>query len=209
MVAVSLGSIGATLGDMSEYTGSFAERFTASEIEQFHFSRFDQIAKALRTDRLSGKAEFLAVETIPLLAEAQAIVSALERINTPEPQLPPAWISFCGSKPNRIGSGELIEDAVRAVNKSPSVFAVGVNCIPMDAATELVARIKTVTDKPILCYPNGQVWDDSPDYDGSAHKHLPDVFAAEAKNWVQAGAKIVGGCCKTSPAHIGALENAL
>ncbi|ORX67574.1 Homocysteine S-methyltransferase [Linderina pennispora] len=208
MVAVSLGSIGATLGDLSEYTGDFTKRISADAIEAFHSRRFEQIALALGTDRLKGKAEFIAVETIPSLIEARAIVSALDRINASGPRLPPAWVSFCGSKPDCIGSGETIEEAVRVVDGSPSVFAVGANCIPMEVATKLVARMKTVTNKPILCYPNGQIWDGSPAYSEPAHKHLPESFAAEAKKWAQAGARIIGGCCKTTPKHICGLERA-
>ena len=36
----------------------------------------------------------------------------------------------------------------------------------------------------------------------------PDQYAAHARDWVRLGARIVGGCCGTNPAHIAALHGA-
>ena len=46
-----------------------------------------------------------------------------------------------------------------------------------------------------------------PEIDGSLTS--PDELAAEARNWIAAGAQIAGGCCGTTPAHIRAIRAAV
>ena len=47
-----------------------------------------------------------------------------------------------------------------AVASSPKVVAVGVNCTAPEFVDELLSRARTVTDKPLIAYPNaGRVYD--------------------------------------------------
>ena len=65
----------------------------------------------------------------------------------------------------------------------------------------LVAEIRAVTGKPIVVYPNsGETWDAGRRcWSGSSD---PKGFGALAVEWRRAGAQVVGGCCRTRPAHI-------
>ncbi len=88
----------------------------------------------------------------------------------------------------------------------PTVLAVGLNCTPPQYTTELVRRFcGALPDKAVMAYPNsGETWNaDSGEWSGTA---VPLDFAAAAAEWVAAGAKIVGGCCRTTPAHIAAMR---
>ena len=60
----------------------------------------------------------------------------------------------------------------------------------------------------VLAYPNsGETWhSESGTWLGTA---TPLDYASAAKSWVDAGAKLVGGCCRTGPEHISAMRDAL
>ena len=57
---------------------------------------------------------------------------------------------------------------------------------------------------PIIVYPNA-----SNDWDLTTRESAdllgPEAFALESRRWWQAGAQIVGGCCRTTPDHIRAM----
>lgn len=89
------------------------------------------------------------------------------------------------------------------------VCAVGTNCGSLDPyhIAHVIANMKEVTLLPLIAQPNagsphvvdGQdVWDMG-----------PEAFAPGVQECINAGAKIVGGCCGTSPAHIQAVANLL
>jgi homocysteine S-methyltransferase len=81
------------------------------------------------------------------------------------------------------------------------IVAVGVNCCAPD---DVLAAIEIADiGKPIIVYPNsGERWDGS-------HWTGPLRFSPElAVEWVAAGARIVGGCCRVGPAEIAAVRRA-
>jgi S-methylmethionine-dependent homocysteine/selenocysteine methylase len=72
---------------------------------------------------------------------------------------------------------------------------------------ELLRRAATATDLPLVAYPNsGRVWD------GNERGWLTlgsDHLALDAvAEWIDAGARIVGGCCGIGPAAIGEIADA-
>ncbi|KAI8323231.1 Homocysteine S-methyltransferase [Martensiomyces pterosporus] len=208
LIAVSLGSIGATLKNFSEYTGDHGSSIATDDIKEFHLQRLQALARCLKSPKLRGQMDLLAIETIPSIAEAEAVVDALDEISKQEgsSSLPPTWLAFTATQPDCIGSGEPIEDAVRVASRSASVFAVGVNCVPLHIVPALLGHVKRVTEKPIVCYPNGQTWTGSAEeWDDDSARVSPQTFADNAVTWSRSGAKIIGGCCKTKPEHIRAV----
>ncbi len=87
------------------------------------------------------------------------------------------------------------------VESSPQVAAVGINCTSPKFIPSLIRAARKATDKPILVYPNSgesysaekKDWNDDPVY---------ELFGEEAKVWYEAGARMIGGCCRTSPEDI-------
>ena len=77
-VAASVGPYGAMLGDGSEYRGDYG--LSVAELRAFHRERLAVLADA--------GADVLAVETIPSLAEVEAVVAELDALGVP------AWISI-------------------------------------------------------------------------------------------------------------------
>ena len=89
------------------------------------------------------------------------------------------------------------------------MLAVGLNCTPPQYATELIRRFRVALPaSAVIAYPNsGEIWDaDGGRWSGTA---FPVDFALAAAEWVAAGARIVGGCCEITPAHIRNLADSL
>ncbi|KAJ2772557.1 Catalyzes methyl transfer from S-methylmethionine (SMM) to adenosyl-L-homocysteine (AdoMet) [Coemansia nantahalensis] len=206
LIAVSLGSIGATLGDGSEYTGDFGGGMTAADIKSFHLRRFRTIAACLESPALHGQIDLLALETIPSLVEVEAVVAALGEAAQAGVRLPPAWVALTAASESQMPGGGTVEAAASAAASSPHVCAVGINCVPVDLVPALAACVQRATSKPLVCYPNGQAWLGSADQWKNRDKQTPlEEFAACARHWIHAGAAVVGGCCRTGPEHIQAL----
>lgn len=86
---------------------------------------------------------------------------------------------------------------------------VGHNCgkAAPDQVIPILEQMKKVTDKPLVVKPNAGI----PQLiDGvTCWQSTPDEYAASAVKWVEAGAKIVGGCCGSTPEHAFRISRAL
>jgi homocysteine S-methyltransferase len=187
MVAASVGPYGAVLADGSEYVGRYG--LSVQELRGFHEPRIEAL--------LEAGPDLLAIETIPSILEAEALVTILDGL----PDVP-AWISFSCSDGVRISDGTPFADAAALAAGSRRVVAVGVNCSPPIHVPALLSSARV--DTPLLAYPNlGSTWD------AAAKSWVlrgprPDLGAAAAA-WRGAGARIVGGCCGTTPGDIRAI----
>ncbi len=78
---------------------------------------------------------------------------------------------------------------------------VGHNCggATPEESTLILSEMRKVTDKPLVVKPNGGKPEliDGKNY----YPFTPEQFAMEVSNWMSAGARIVGGCCGTTPKH--------
>jgi homocysteine S-methyltransferase len=194
LVAASIGPYGAYLGNGAEYRGDYD--IGEAELREFHLPRLEALAGA--------RPDVFAVETIPSIAEARALVGALERVADI-----PAWMSFSCRDGARICDGTLFEQAVDAAASAPSVVAVGVNCTSPLHITALVEIATARTDLPIVCYPNrGAFWN-------PLRKQWVDPPRQDARpslrprEWRDAGARLIGGCCGTTPEDVSSIANAL
>ena len=186
LVAASLGPWGAALHNGAEYHGNYDCSF--DDLVAFHRERIAVLAPT--------RVDLLAFETIPSLEEAEAIAEALKV--WPEAK---AWLSFTCRDGECVAHGEPLRQCAEFVATLPQAIAIGVNCTAPQWIPALIAQLKLAGDKPILVYPNsGETWDASARrWRGSGD---PDSFADHAQRWFQAGAQMVGGCCRTRPEHI-------
>jgi homocysteine S-methyltransferase len=185
-VAGSVGPYGAFLADGSEYRGNYG--LPEKELMDFHRPRM----KAL----IEAGTDILACETIPCLIEAQAIAKLLKEFpNTT------AWISFTARDDKHISEGQVFADCVRQLEDHPQIAAIGINCTSPKYIPALMREAKSVTDKPILAYPNsGETYDAAKnDWNGDPVFHS---FGERAREWYDAGARLIGGCCRTTPEDI-------
>jgi len=192
LIAGSVGPYGAAMSDGSEYTGDYS--VGANELREFHRKRLEILDN-------SG-ADLLACETIPSFDEAEVLCKLLENGRHP------AWISFSCRDENSISDGTPIAKAAALFRNHPRVLAVGVNCTRPQFVTPLIGTLReAIPNKAIVVYPNS-----GEDYDAGTKSWSGTVtaldWAGAARQWVDAGAVIIGGCCRTGPAHIRAIREA-
>lgn len=189
-VAASLGPFGAVLHNGAEYHGNYS--ITFRELVDFHRERIEILATA----GASQKPDLLAFETLPSLTEAEAIGDAL----TPWPNLA-VWFAFTCRDEQNVAHGELLRECAASVARIPQAVAIGVNCTQPMLIPALIAELREASSKPVIVYPNsGEGWDaETRTWTRSSD---PADFGKMAAEWFAAGAKIVGGCCRTRPAHV-------
>lgn len=190
IVAASVGPYGAYLADGSEYRGDY--KLTENELIEFHRPR----VKAL----IDAGADILACETIPCLMEARAIVRLLKEFPGVY-----GWISFNAKNDLQISNGDRIADCADWLNGHDQVAAVGVNCTPPQYIPSLISEIRRKTNKPIVVYPNsGEQYEASTrSWKGSSTN---ESFGCGARSWYELGARLIGGCCRTTPEDIKSVE---
>ena len=188
-VAASVGPYGASRADGSEYTGDYG--LTLGELRAWHRPRLHALAAA--------GPDLLAIETIPSLAEVEAILLELEELTTP------AWLSVTIAD-GALRSGDGLAEAMERAAASRAVVAVGVNCCDARDVAPALTIARSVTDKPLLAYPNsGETWD-------AVHRSwsgLGTPLESYVPAWIDAGARLVGGCCRVTPAQISSVSAAV
>lgn len=153
---------------------------------------------------LAAQTDFLLIETVSSLKQAEGALRATDKTNKP------VWIAFSvddfdGSK---LRSGEHISD-LSSVLKNHRVDAVLVNCSRPEAVTDALEDMKSF-GLPFGAYANGftKISDgfltDKPTVDALSERHDlgPTEYARFAMQWIDQGATIVGGCCEVGPEHI-------
>ncbi len=188
-IAASLGPYGAMLHDGSEYRGDY--RADEGELRAFHRKR---IASFDTPD-----VDVVALETIPSMPEARVLDALLRDCKTP------AWISFSCRDEQHICDGTPLADAAALFQQHPTVAAIGINCTPPQFVPALIGILReAVPDKAIIAYPNsGETYHAGDNrWTGTV---TPGDCASAAAEWVRAGAKFVGGCCRMGPSHIAAM----
>ncbi|XP_051985994.1 homocysteine S-methyltransferase YbgG isoform X2 [Xyrauchen texanus] len=195
LVAGSVGPYGAFLHDGSEYTGAYEDRMTMEELKDWHRPQIQCLVKA--------GADLVAMETIPGLKEAEALVEVLKEF--PETK---ALLSFSCKDSHNISSGRRFSEAVQVACKSTQLVAVGVNCCPPHLVTPLLESAKShkKADLSWVVYPNsGEGWDLQTGW----KMEKRTSFAKLSIDWKEQGALWIGGCCRVSPADITELKQLL
>ncbi len=186
LVAASVGPYGAFLADGSEYRGDYG--LSEAELMDFHRPRMAAL--------LEASADLLACETIPCFSEARALARLLAEFPNAS-----AWFSFSARDEAHLWRGEPLAECVAWLDSQPQVVAVGVNCTAPRYLPALIEAARAVTGKPVVVYPNsGEIYDPERRIWSGASDAA--AFASEARRWHASGARLIGGCCRTTPDHI-------
>jgi homocysteine S-methyltransferase len=184
-VAASIGPYGAISADGAEYRGNYG--LTKTELAAFHRRRLDVLVAA--------EPDFLAVETIPDVDEAEVLAELVDGYDIP------AWLSYTvdGAYTR---AGQPLADAFAIAAGCDRIVATGMNCSPSSDIGAAVGLAAQVSGKPVVVYPNnGQVWDAG----ARTWRGAPTFEPDQVGNWIDRGARLLGGCCQVGPAQIRAL----
>lgn len=193
LVAASIGCYGAFLHDGSEYRGDYGLSIT--ELMDFHRPRMAVLA--------ASGADLLACETIPCQVEAEALLLLLEEFPTMT-----AWLSFSCGNDTHLWHGERLVDCVHLCQQSAQVLAVGVNCTMPHYVTPLLEKVALVAQIPLIVYPNsGETWDAQ--HQAWMTETSSQDFRPWLAQWYDLGARLIGGCCRTTPDTVKSLSQTL
>jgi homocysteine S-methyltransferase len=142
--------------------------------------------------------DVLALETVPDVDEAEALMAAIVGLGIP------AWLSYSIAG-GRTCAGQPLPEAFAVAAGVPEVVAVGVNCCAPADVPAAIAAAREATGKPVVAYPNsGEGWDAG----RRAWTGQSRYSAAQLRQWIAAGARIAGGCCRIRPADIAVIAQA-
>jgi 5-methyltetrahydrofolate--homocysteine methyltransferase len=173
---------------------------TISQSARLSASAFDAFVEQARS-LIEGGVDAIIIETMSFTEELKTAVGAAREAGA---CFVIAMMVFAGRRGDyKTIGGQAIEEAARAMTAS-GADVVGCNCgvgLAVEDYSEIVARLRSFSDKPIIAEPNaGQ-----PELVGDEFVYSrgePRAMAAGIKNIIRAGANIIGGCCGTTPDHI-------
>jgi len=156
---------------------------------------FREQMQALR----DGGAELFILETFGDLHEIEQAIRAAREVDPQMPVVAQMTIGVDGLTPY----GATPEDIARSLD-AWGADVIGLNCsVGPQTILEAIERMAPLTTRKLSAQPNAGM----PREVGGRSMYMasPEYMASYARHLVQAGAKIVGGCCGTTPAHIHAI----
>jgi homocysteine S-methyltransferase len=151
---------------------------------------------------IEGGVDLIIIETMMDLNEAHQALLAAREVGK-FPVVVQITVQADGSTP----TGTKAEDFARALDEWGADL-IGVNCSVGPAGVqEALERMAAVTEKKLAAQPNAGL---PRTVEGrSLYLCSPEYMASYAERFIQAGARLVGGCCGTTPEHIKAIKTAV
>ena len=175
-------------------------------IEPYGPTSLDE-ARALFREQMAalvdGGADLFIIETFGDLAEVEQAIRAARDVDPALPVIAQVTIGVDGRTPY----GATAEDAARALD-SWGADIIGLNCsVGPQAILEAIERMAQVTRRKLSAQPNAGM---PRDVGGrSMYMASPEYMASYARHLIHAGAKVLGGCCGTTPEHIKAIASGI
>ncbi|WP_333495204.1 homocysteine S-methyltransferase [Kluyvera sp. CHPC 1.251] len=191
LIAGSVGPYGAYLADGSEYRGDYQR--SAQVFQDFHRPRVEAL--------LEAGVDLLACETLPSFDEIRALAQLLEEYPVAQ-----AWFSFTLRDAQHLSDGTPLRDVLALLADYPQILAVGINCIALENTVEALEYLHGLTPLPLVVYPNSGEHYDAVSKTWHHHGEACATLEGYLPQWLAAGAKLIGGCCRTTPKDIAALK---
>ncbi len=154
------------------------------------------------------KVDLLLAESMNTIHEAKAALAAGRASQLP------VWVSFVLGPEGELLGREPLSDAVAEMQKG-GADAVLVSNAPPEDVTRAAGRMRGFAKVPFGAFahigrfsPPSWKFDFHPQFI-ETESWPPQRYQAEARRWKESGARILGGCCGTTPAHTRALRAAL
>lgn len=178
----------------------------AAFCDSFDPEKFDFLVENYRVQivgLLEGGADLLAAETLMYPQEAEAIFTAAQ-LEGAEAMLFTFTMQPDGSLFSGMDAAPILQELEEA-----GACAVGFNCVAADNMTAgLVSKLRRYVRGPLVCKPNAG----NPvigENNLPIYPMGPQEFAEIVTDCRQMGARVLGGCCGTTPEHIAAVKKKL
>jgi 5-methyltetrahydrofolate--homocysteine methyltransferase len=136
------------------------------------------------------------LETLNSISEAGAALEVAKSLGLP------CWTSFVCDERGRLFTGETMAQMVAALEPL-GVDAILLNCAPPGDINGGIKELLPHARVPVGAYPHiGRF--DPPEW-MFTDEYPPARYLEVASTWQGMGARILGGCCGTTPDHIAAL----
>ncbi len=194
----------AIAGSLPPLGGSFRPDLVGP-LEELEAMYYEQV------ELLAPHVDLLLCETMSSAAEGNAAVKAACRSGKP------VWVAWTlhEDRSGNLRSGETIDDAMAALEGLP-VDGCLANCCSPESITNAMSQMVGTGARwtggyanTFTAIPNDWLLDGDKETDGllSLRSDLdPDSYAVHVRNWLEAGATVVGGCCGTRPEHTAAMR---
>ena len=151
----------------------------------------------------AGGADLFILETFGDLHEIGQAIAAAREVDPTMPVVAQMTIGVDGLTPY----GATPEDVARALERF-GADVIGLNCsVGPQAILDAVERMAPLTRRKIAAQPNAGM---PRDVGGrSMYMASPEYMASYARHLFQAGARVLGGCCGTTPDHIHAMSEGI
>ena len=147
--------------------------------------------------------DLIVIETMMGLTETAAAVEAVRSVCDL-----PILCSFSPQVDGKLYFDGTITEAAQTMQEL-GVDAVGVNCAcGPDQLGTVIASLKDACDLPLIAKPNAGMPEIN-DRGEAIYSMDEALFASSMAELVKAGARLVGGCCGTTPSYIRALKETL
>lgn len=180
LVAGAMGPLGCELTDHGPMTPTEAEGI------------FRQQGQAL----VEAGVDMLILETFSNPDELLVAVGALSELSDL-----PIIAQISVNERNETSYGERADQAIARISGVEAVTIVGLNCsVGPSSMLSSLEMIRTATGKPISVQPNAGM---PRSVEGrQLYMCTPEYMAEYAKRFLEKGARVIGGCCGTTPDHI-------
>ncbi|MGR0305243.1 homocysteine S-methyltransferase family protein [Acinetobacter beijerinckii] len=191
--------------------GCLPPLFGSYRADLFQKDKAEKLAQPI-IETLSPHVDFWLAETQSCISEVEAVHALIPKDNRE------FWVSFTlqdeiKNQQPLLRSGETIEQVIELLSRIKA-DAVLFNCCQPEVILQAIKAIKTALPESIQvgAYANAFPPQNS---EATANDGLdeiradlnPDLYLNFAKQWEQAGATLIGGCCGIGPEHISALSN--
>ncbi|HXE74628.1 MAG TPA: homocysteine S-methyltransferase family protein [Candidatus Xenobia bacterium] len=142
-------------------------------------------------------ADLVLLETVNSIGEARAALEVAKSLDLP------CWVSFVCDQQGLLFTGETLAQA-SATLEPLGMDAILVNCAPPDDISAGIRALSSSAKVPFGAYPHIGRFDPPEWY--FTDEYPPARYQQVAAQWKHSGARILGGCCGTTPDHIAALK---
>src|SRR5438132_13405600 len=177
-----------------------------TRIEPLGKTSFDEARDSFRQQiqaLVEGGVDLLILETFGYLEEIHQAMLAAHDVNVKLPLVAQVTIDEDGNCLDGSDPGTFVPKLMEW-----GADVIGCNCsVGPVAMLDVIERVRTLTSLPLSAQPNAGI---PRSVDGrNIYLCSPEYMASYARKFVAAGARIVGGCCGTTPDHIRVMKSAL